>query len=122
MTVRELNIIDVTWRASWHWGEGHLKPISHEDFKKIILKTADRMETEYPNITDRRISSTQFTDRCLAEELWSRFGDVPMDPETECIEENWNGFYAGTFREDIWHWFEETFGVSVAVDLMKVGD
>lgn len=21
------------------------------------------------------------------EELWERFGDIPMDPETECIEE-----------------------------------
>ena len=24
----------------------------------------------------------------------------------------------GTHREEIWHWFEETFGVSVAEDLM----
>lgn len=46
-------------------------------------------------------------------ELWMEFGDIPMNPETECIEEDWNGFKAGTFREDIWHWFEETFDVSV---------
>lgn len=48
-----------------------------------------------------------------AEELWNEFGDVPMNPETECIEECWYGFSAGTHREDIWHWFEETFHVSV---------
>lgn len=47
-------------------------------------------------------------------ELWEEFGTIPMDPETECIEEDWNGFPAGTFREDIWHWFEETYNVSVA--------
>lgn len=47
-------------------------------------------------------------------ELWEEFGAVPMDPETECIEEDWNGFPAGTFREDIWHWFEETYDVNVA--------
>lgn len=50
-------------------------------------------------------------------ELWTEFGDVPMDPETECIETDWHGFSKGTFREEIWMWFEETFGVSVA-DLM----
>lgn len=53
-----------------------------------------------------------------AKELWMEFGDVPMNPETEEIEEEWHGFPAGTFREDIWHWFEETFNVSVAEDLM----
>ena len=47
-------------------------------------------------------------------ELWEDFGDVPMNPETETIDEEWNGFPAGTFREDIWHWFEREFDVSVA--------
>ncbi len=51
-------------------------------------------------------------------ELWKDFGDVPMDPETECIEEGWHGFTAGTHREEIWDWFEETFSLSVAEDLM----
>lgn len=51
-------------------------------------------------------------------DLWVQFGEIPMNPETECIEEEWHGFPAGTFREDIWHWFEEKFNVSVAEDLM----
>ena len=46
--------------------------------------------------------------------LWEDFGDVPMDPETECLEEAWHGFEAGTHREEIWSWFEETFHASVA--------
>ena len=50
-------------------------------------------------------------------ELWEEFGDVPMNPETECIEVSWRGFPSGTHREDIWHWFEEKFGVKV-YDLM----
>jgi len=53
-----------------------------------------------------------------AKELWVQFGEIPMNPETEEIEEEWHGFPAGTFREDIWHWFEEKFNVSVAEDLM----
>lgn len=52
-----------------------------------------------------------------AKEAWEEFGDVPMNPETECIEEEWNSFPAGTHREEIWHWFEESFDCKVA-DLM----
>lgn len=51
-------------------------------------------------------------------DLWLAFGEVPMNPETECIETEWNGFLAGTHREEIWHWFEDTFDLSVAEDLM----
>lgn len=53
-----------------------------------------------------------------AKELWIDFGNVPMNPYTECIEEEWNGFPTGTHREEIWHWFEEMFDLSVAEDLM----
>lgn len=49
--------------------------------------------------------------------LWKDFGDVPMDPKTECIEENWHCFKAGTHREEIWQWFEDTFEIPVH-DLM----
>lgn len=49
--------------------------------------------------------------------LWAEFGDVPMNPETECIESDWLHFPAGTNREEIWRWFEETFDCRVA-DLM----
>lgn len=59
-------------------------------------------------------------EKSKVEALWEEFGDVPMNPETECIEEPWNGFPAGTNREEIWHWFEETFSVSVD-DLMYGG-
>lgn len=51
--------------------------------------------------------------------LWRDFGNVPMDPKTETIEESWHGFKKGTHREEIWHWFEDTFGVSVGDDLMS---
>lgn len=60
--------------------------------------------------------------------LWQKFGDIPMDPETECLESEFvphaiDGtalcrFPPGTHREDIWYWFEEEFGLSVAEDLM----
>ena len=42
----------------------------------------------------------------LLEEMWEELEDIPFD-ENECIEEDWNGFPKGTFREEIWHWFDE---------------
>lgn len=54
----------------------------------------------------------------LIKDLWADFADVPMNPETEQIEQKWGSFAAGTHREEIWHWFEEQFGVSVGKDLM----
>lgn len=50
--------------------------------------------------------------------LWKEFGEISINLKTEEIESEWNGFPAGTHREEIWHWFEETFNVSVAEDLM----
>ncbi len=52
--------------------------------------------------------------------LWDDFGNVLMDPETECIEKEWHGFPSGTHREEIWHWFEETFQISVAKEFFHL--
>lgn len=46
-------------------------------------------------------------------DLWKDFGDVPMNPETECIENPWLCFEPGTHREEIWFWFEDTFDIVV---------
>lgn len=48
------------------------------------------------------------------EELWVSFADVPMNPETECIEEKFMGWEPGTNREEIWHWFDERYSKGVA--------
>lgn len=50
--------------------------------------------------------------------LWEDFGDVLLNPETECLERSFYHFPSGTSRYDIWHWFEYTFECSV-VDLVK---
>ncbi len=47
------------------------------------------------------------------ENLWQQFGDIPMDPETECIEEPFLDFPAGTFREEVWHWFDERYSKGI---------
>lgn len=49
----------------------------------------------------------------VGKELWNRFTDVPVDPETECIDVDFLDFPKGTHREDIWHWFEDQFGLRI---------
>jgi len=39
-------------------------------------------------------------------------GDIPTD-EDDCIEEVFLQFLIGTNREDIWHWIEEEFDVTL---------
>lgn len=52
---------------------------------------------------------------------WEILGDIPVDSE-ECIEEDVTlmdrDFDKGTEITEIWHWFEDTFDISVAEDLM----
>ena len=71
-----------------------------------------------PLFADGDISLTIVYRMDSIQRLWEEFGDVPMDPDTECLERSWHGFPEGTFREDIWRWFEESFQISLAEDLM----
>lgn len=62
-------------------------------------------------------------------EQWLRLGNVCVDDQ-ECIETGidfeWldgnhvTFFPVGCHREEIWHWFEEAYDVSVGRDLMGV--
>lgn len=49
-------------------------------------------------------------------DLWNKLGDIPIN-EHEEIELQFLQFEPGTHKYDIWHWFEETFNISVN-DLM----
>ncbi len=54
----------------------------------------------------------KYTDKEL-KELWEKFGDIPMNPETEKIEAPFLHFETGTDKEDIWHWFDENYSAGV---------
>ena len=54
-------------------------------------------------------------------DLWNSLGNVPID-DRDCIEEDWYSFKKGTRRFDIWHWFEDMFHLSVAIDLMHLDE
>lgn len=79
----------------------------------ILENLEDQLEPEYLASTEEQLYRLN-----RIKDLWDEFGDVPMDPETECIESKWHHFPAGTHREDIWHWFEHEFGLSVGDNLI----
>lgn len=57
----------------------------------------------------------------LARHLWGRLSNIPTDEQGAdgSIDEDYLHFKKGTPVYDICQWFEETFDVSVATDLMK---
>ena len=67
--------------------------ISREVFSSVFCGLA---EIETLEERDRKI-----------EAIWELFEDVPMNPETECIEKAFWCFPAGTDRYTIWHWFDD---------------
>ncbi len=74
--------------------------------KREIVKSDDLFPAmEIETLRDR--------DKVL-EMLWERFADVPMDPQTECIEEPFLGWEAGIHREEIWRWFDRRYSKGVA--------
>lgn len=95
------------------YGYATVEADTEEDARK---KTNEMREGEF-DWTERDSEDSEIVEDYV-HELWEEFGDVPMNPETEEIEEEWNGFPPGTHREEIWHWFEESFCLSVAEDLM----
>jgi len=66
------------------------------------------------------VTAVPLEDRDL-ETLWLIFGDIPMDPVTEQIEDSFIGFPAGTHREEIWHWFDERYSRGVQALMEEVG-
>jgi hypothetical protein len=55
-----------------------------------------------------------------AKRLWEQFSDIPINDADE-IQTPFLQFLLGTDRFLIWHWFEDTYNVSVAKDLMGSG-
>lgn len=81
--------------------------LNREDF----LKIAKVIKEEYPDVLTKAEEKAELTGLDY-KTLWEELGDVPVD-ENENIDVDWRQFPKGTFRVDIWHWFEEEYGISV---------
>jgi len=51
--------------------------------------------------------------------VWEALGNIPINDNDE-IEKDFKHFKKGTDRFDVWVWIEDTFDVSIAIDLMII--
>lgn len=47
------------------------------------------------------------------EKMWEEFSNIPINLEDE-IQENFYHWEKGTYRFDIWHWFDEKLPNGIA--------
>ena len=73
--------------------------MTRENFLKFYINNGRLTKEYYDNTLDK---------------LWEELSDVPLDNTGEKIEDDFYIWEKGTSKEDIWHWFEKTFNVSVA--------
>ena len=122
MDRRVENIIEITWILKDYVVTERITCIPHTELVELISDWSEQFEEEHLdadwNELDYNEEIIKFVNLNIAKELWDRFTDIPMNPDTEEIEKEWNGFPAETSREDIWHWFEDTFHVGVAEELV----
>ena len=88
--------------------------IRQEDLDEEKIRSANIPMASTHQVID--VNRTDLDEKILNQ--WEDFGDTPMDPETETLEEPWNGFPAGTHREEVWEWFENTYEIYVG-DLLN---
>lgn len=84
--------------------------IAYDLYNRDILSGPD-YEAIYAGLDE--IETLRYRDKEL-ERLWDQFSVVPMDPNTECMEDEFLHFPAGTHREEIWHWFDRRHSKGVA--------
>ena len=46
-------------------------------------------------------------------QLWEEFSQIPID-NNDCIEKDFCCWEKGTYRFDIWHWFDEKLPNGIA--------
>ena len=87
-----------------------------DDIEKCVKESLER-QSSIPLVDkwlDNKLAVIDFKNNChfIAHILWDCLTDVPVD-EKECIETDWLDFPKGTHREEIWHWFEKEFEISI---------
>ncbi len=92
-----------------------MNDVKHEAIKVLNELHSTIPYSDYCTIMDGLYDIETLLDRDeVLEELWEQFGDIPMNPETERIEEKFMGWGPGIHREEIWHWFDERHSKGVA--------
>lgn len=107
ITAEQLVANFVAKKGSWG-GEGN--PVPHTTLEQV--KQALFLDSrDVPDIL-KSIQDSAEKDAAILE-VWRAFADVPMDPETEEMEEPFLHFPARTDRETIWQWFDDNYSKGV---------
>ena len=79
-----------------------------------ILELKDKHYNEIEHLPELPLSLSDDD----IKKLWDDLEDVPMNPKTECIEQSFFIFPAGTNRKTIWCWFSKYYskGVVALID------
>ena len=83
-------------------------PSLHMDIA-LFEKDGEVTEFRFPKLPRDRT----FRD-AVVEELWDNLSDIPINPETEELDEPYYIWPKETDKEDIWHWFDEQHSKGVA--------
>ena len=84
---------------------------SEEDDKGKIcycsdLHNFDCVEVTAKNYLEHLNGDSILTDKDV-EQIWCGLEDIPMNPDTECLEASYFVFPCGINRMKIWKWFDE---------------
>lgn len=102
---------------SYKWIYGHPQlgayqasfPIPNDEAELKQILTQEREKRDKMKEGDIR----QKTDAIL-KKLWSKLGDVPVDPETEKLDSDFLFFKKGADKyEDVWRWFDNRYSGGV---------
>lgn len=77
---------------------------------------------DYLNLMDAICEFDTLEERDVElEALWEQLADVPVDPDTEKLEEPYLHFPIGTDKLDIWGWFDKRYSKGVSYLLYRDG-
>ena len=90
MDRRVENIIEITWILKDYVVTERITCIPHTELVELISDWSEQFEEEHLdadwNELDYNEEIIKFVNLNTAKELWDRFEDVPMNPDTEEIE------------------------------------
>lgn len=83
-----------------------------------VIKTETDKQREFDKKIQERGNKSDYTggnkmkiDKLM--QLWEEFSEIPINND-DCIEVNFYLWEKGTYRFDIWHWFDEKLPNGIA--------
>lgn len=112
-SVAEYPTVEETWEAIYREIDDVAEYFNGREYRTLLFPNG--AEIYAPDGHERAewkiINESEDSD---IEELWGNLADVPIDPETEELDEPYYIWPKGTDKEDIWHWFDEHHSKGVA--------